>query len=145
MDLFKELIPSIMKNKRNLADQDDGTFTKSYVPYVVNKALSQHIDTVLYANEMNRRPFLDKKLQYDFLLNSVRAKYRPFEKWHKKDKPEILEVVKQYYQISDTKAREAMKILSDADIEEIIRKTDKGGVKNVDDGRYDRSEVEGEG
>ena len=46
-DLFKEIIPSILQTKENVFGED----YSDYVPYVVNKALSYHVDCVLYANE----------------------------------------------------------------------------------------------
>ena len=81
-DLFREIIPSILQTKEDvlLTEQDE----KSYSPFMVNRALSYHKDTVLYANEMNSYPNLDKKLQYDFYINIIRASKRPYSKWHKK-------------------------------------------------------------
>ena len=59
---------------------------KEYQPFLINRALSQHKDCVLFANEMNRRHHLDKKPQFDFLLNTVRSMKRPFAKWVKAEK-----------------------------------------------------------
>ena len=47
----------------------DDITEKDYNPFIVNRALSMGIDTVLQANEMNQRHHLSKKLQFDFLLN----------------------------------------------------------------------------
>ena len=89
---------------------------KTYPPFMVNKALSFYRDTVMFANEMNKYPNLDKKLQYQFLLNIVRASKRPYSKWHKKAKNSDLDAVKEYYGYTDAKANEALKILSDDQI-----------------------------
>ena len=113
-DLFKEILPSILQTKQYalLTEQDE----KSYSPFMVNRALSYHRDTALLANQMNLYPSTDKKLQYDFLLNIVRASKRPYSKWYKKAKSSDLETVKEYYGYSDSKAVEALKVLSEDQI-----------------------------
>jgi hypothetical protein len=113
-DLFKEILPSILQTKQYalLTEQDE----KSYSPFMVNRALSYHRDTALIANQMNLYPSTDKKLQYDFLLNIVRASKRPYSKWYKKAKSSDLETVKEYYGYSDSKAVEALKVLSEDQI-----------------------------
>jgi len=123
-DLFKEVIPSILQTKEYalLTEQDE----KSYSSFMVNRALSFHRDTVLFANEMNRYTTLDNKLKYDFLINIVRASKRPYSKWHKKAKDSDLDLVKEYYGYSDAKAAEALKILSDDQIADIKEQLYKG-------------------
>jgi hypothetical protein len=105
----------------------DDLTEKDYVPFLVNKSLSFHQDCIIYANEMNRRHFLDKKLQNDFLLNTVRSRKRPFAKWVKSEKSEDIECVKQVYGLSDSKAREALRLLSDEQIQKLKEQTDIGG------------------
>jgi len=123
-DLFKEIIPSILQTKQYalLTEQDE----KSYSPFMVNRALSYHRDTALLANQMNLYPSTDKKLQYDFLLNIVRASKRPYSKWYKKAKSSDLETVKEYYGYGDSKAVEALKILSNDQIAAMKKQLYKG-------------------
>ncbi len=123
-DLFKEIIPSILQTKEYalLTEQDE----KLYSSFMVNRALSYHRDTVLFANEMNRYTTLDNKLKYDFLINIIRAQKRPYSKWHKKASSSDLIAVKEYYGYSDAKAEEALKILSDDQITEIKKQLYKG-------------------
>jgi hypothetical protein len=102
---------------------------KEYVPFLVNRSLSYHKDCIMYANEMNRRHFLDKKLQNDFLLNTVRSQKRPFAKWAKVEKNDDLECIKQTYNFSDSKARDARRLLSKEQIQELKEKTDTGGLR----------------
>jgi hypothetical protein len=120
-----EYVNQIMQGKKNLI-VDDLT-EKEYVPFLVNKSLSYQKDCILFANEMNRRHFLDNKLQFDYLINTVRSKKRPFSKWVKSEKSEDIECVKAFYGFSETKAREALRLLSDEDIKTIREKTDIGG------------------
>lgn len=100
---------------------------KQYIPYIVNKGLSYGSDTVIPANEVNSRPHLDKKLQFQFLINTIRPRKR-FNKWVKAEKVEAIEVVKTYYGYSTEKARQALSILSTEQIEYLKQKLEKGGL-----------------
>ena len=122
---LKDWLNSINLNKTDLIDEDP-TLEKEYPPFVINKCMSGHLDTVLYANEMNMTHFLDKKLQYDFYLNSVRKRKR-FSPWLRKDKVKDLDVVKSYYGYSNEKAQQALRILSPEQIAFIRSKLDTGG------------------
>ena len=103
---------------------------KAYKSYFVNRSLSYFPDTVLLANEMNIHHHLDNRLQFDFLLNTVRAGKR-FAKWAKAETPEHLEVVKEYYGYSDEKAKVALTLLSDKQIEELKQRVFKGGKRKL--------------
>ena len=83
-DLFKGYANSISYTKTNLLDTDDELWESNYSPYMVNKIFSMYKDTILYANEMNKLPHLDNKMQYDYLLNIIRSKKR-FTSWPKKN------------------------------------------------------------
>ena len=125
-DLFKDIIPSILQTKKNvLQDEID---VKDYTPFVVNRALSYHMDCILYANELNLYPEMDKDLQYQYLLNTIRPMKRKFQPWQKASDDKDLECVKEYFGYSNQKAKEALRILNDEQIAEIKANTIKGGV-----------------
>lgn len=126
MDLFKDIIPSILQTKKCVIN--DEIDQKDYVPFVVNRALSYHLDCVLYANEMNMYNGLDKDMQYQYLLNSVRSMKRKFQPWQKSSVIKDLECVKEYFGCSNNKAKDALRILSEEQLAEIREKTIKGGV-----------------
>jgi hypothetical protein len=119
-----DFINSINHTKEDLIVDDWSE--KQYAPYIVNKGLSYGADTVIAANEMNSRAHLDKKLQYQFLINIIRPKKR-FNKWIKAEKIEAMELVKLYYGYNTEKARQAISILTDEQLQTIKRKLDKGG------------------
>lgn len=121
-DLFKDILPSIMVSNTKVEFDN-----KEYVPYVVNKALSFHIDCVLQANQMNMLPGTDKKMQYDYLCGTVRKYRRPFQKWQKRETLDKLETIKEYYNYSDEQAKEVMHLLTDEQILELKSRMDKGG------------------
>ena len=122
---LKDYLNSINQTKQYLMDEDPG-WEKNYPAFVINKCMSQHMDTIMIANEMNQYPGLDKKLQYDFFINIVRPRKR-FSPWGKKQKVKDLELVKQFYGYSTEKALQAMRILSPDQIEIIRDKLNKGG------------------
>jgi hypothetical protein len=125
-DLFKEIVPSILQTKKNvIRDEID---LKDYKPFMVNRALSYHMDCVLYANEMNVHSQLDPDLQYLYLLNTIRPMKRKFQPWQKSEINKDLECVKQYFGYSNEKAKDVLRILNDEQIAEIKAKTTKGGV-----------------
>jgi len=126
-DLFKEIVPSILQTKKSVfRDQLD---YKDYKPFMVNRALSYHMDCILYVNEMNKNNSLDVDMQYSYLLNTIRPMKRKFQPWQKSSADKDIECVKEYFGYSNEKAKEALRILTDEQIAEIRRKTDKGGVK----------------
>jgi hypothetical protein len=124
-----DYVNSILQNKKNLIV--DELTEKDYSPFLVNRTLSYHKDCIMYANEMNRRHLADKKLQYDFLLNTVRSQKRPFAKWVKAEKSDDIDAIKVYFGFSDTKAREAIILLSKDNIKNIREKIDVGGIKTT--------------
>ena len=121
-DLFKDIIPSILQNKRPVLEDP-----KDYNAYVVNKALSFYYDTVLQCNQMNLNANLPGTMQYHYLLNKIRGYKRPYQKWVKREKLDDLEAVKEYYGYSGAKAKDVMVLLSDAQLEEIRKRIYKGG------------------
>ena len=121
-----DYVNAILQNKKQLIV--DEITEKEYLPFIINRSLSYHKDCVLYANEMNRRHFIDKKLQNDFLLNTVRSQKRPFAKWVKSEKSDDLECIKTVYGFSETKAREASRLLSKEQIQQLKEKTQTGGL-----------------
>jgi Bacteriophage clamp loader A subunit len=126
-DLFKEVIPSILQTGKSVMQIEQDY--KDYKPFLVNRALSYHIDCIHYANDMNLWPNIDKDMQYQYLLNSVRPMKRKFQPWQKANGDKDIECVKLYFGYSNEKAKEALRILTDEQIAEIRIKTDKGGTK----------------
>ena len=106
----------------------DDITEKQYNAFMVNRGLSYFNDTVLMENEMNLNAHLDNRLQFDFLINIVRKKKR-FSKWAKAQISDDVEVVKQYYGYSNEKAKNACKLLSSDQIEQLRKKVYKGGKK----------------
>jgi hypothetical protein len=125
-DLFKEILPSILEKKKSVF-QDEYEY-KDYKPFVINRALSYHMDCVLYANEMNIHTGIDSDMQYSYLLNTIRPMKRKFQPWQKSEVDKDIECVKQYFGYSNERAKESLRILNDEQLAEIKIKTAKGGV-----------------
>ena len=121
-----DYVKEILQGKKQLII--DELTEKEYSPFLTNRSLSYHKDCIMFANEMNRRHHADKKLQNDFLLNTVRSQKRPFAKWVKSEKSDNIECIKTIYGFSDTKAREALSLLSKEQIQELKEQTRIGGL-----------------
>ena len=122
---LKDYLNSINFSK-NYPMNEDPAWEKNYPTYVINKCLSHHMDTIMFANEMNMNTGLESRLQYDFFINIVRSRKR-FSPWGKKQKIDDLELVKQYYGYSYEKAKQALEILTPQQINFIKDKLNTGG------------------
>ena len=123
---LKDYLNAINYTKEPLLDTEDEQWVKKYPPFIINRCLAPFPDTIMLVNEVNQLHFLDKKLQFDFLINSLRARKR-FTPWLKAKKLENLEYVKEYYGYSNEKAKAALDILNDEQISTIKTKINKGG------------------
>ena len=126
MHELKDYLNAINYTKKPLLDTEDEDWEKRYAPFIVNKCVAPFPDTVMLVNEINQLHHLDKKLQFDFLINSLRPRKR-YTPWLKAKKLKNLEYVKEYYGYNNEKAKEALDILNDEQISAIKRKLDKGG------------------
>ena len=124
---LKNYLNAINFTKENLLDTDDLTWEKKYPPFIINKCLSMHYDCIAQANEMNGYHFLENKVQFHFYINSIRKRKRFGGKWLTQSKLKYLEYVKEYYGYSNEKAKQALDILKDEQLEIIKKSLFKGG------------------
>ena len=127
MTELKDWLNSINFTKEDLT-VDDPDVVKGYTPYIVNRCLSGHLDTILYANEMNLHNHLDKDMQYQFFLNSLRKRKR-FSPWLRKEKVDNLNIIKKYYGYSNEKALQALRLLTQQQLDYIKKRLETGGMR----------------
>lgn len=125
---LSDYLNSINQNKKSLMEDLETCEEneRAYVPYIINRLMSNFPDAIFHANLMNQYATIDKKMQYDYFLFALRPRKR-FSKFMKAEKIEDLEMVKEYFGYNNIKAKNALKILSLEQIEFIKRKMDKGG------------------
>jgi hypothetical protein len=123
---FTEILKSILDNKKEVELINERT---DYPAWNINRVLANYKDCILYANMMNMNSQVPHKLQYQFLLNTVRPIKRAFNKTDRDKVNKDLESVKLYFGYSNEKAKDALRILSDEQIALIKEKTEKGGVR----------------
>ena len=123
---LKDYLNAINYTKEPLMDTEDEQWEKKYPSYIVNKCVAPFQDTIMLVNEINKFHHLDKKLQFDFLINSLRPRKR-YTPWVKAMKLENLEYVKEFYGYDNEKAKVALDILNDKQISAIKQKMNKGG------------------
>ena len=125
---LKEYLNAINFTKKNLMDSEDKLWQKKYPAFIVNKILSGFSDTIMLVNEMNRNHFVDKDMQFQFLLNSIRSKKR-YSPFLRASKLKDIEIVKEYYGYNNEKAKVALDILTKDQLKLIKEKLFKGGKK----------------
>ena len=135
-DIFK-YIDAVSFSKEDLirtADMPDQA-EKEYSAFMTNRAMSYHIDGILYANEMNLRWQLPNICQFDYLINTLRKRKR-FGKWAKAEKNGDLDIVMEYFGFGRAKAENALRVLTPEQIAMIKKKLYKGGEndKNISRG-----------
>ena len=125
---LKDYLNAINFTKKNLMDSEDKLWQKKYPSFIVNKILSGFQDTVMLVYEMNRNHFVDKDMQFHFLLNSIRSKKR-FSPFLRASKLKNIDLVKEYYGYSNEKAKTVLDILTKDQLKLIKEKLYKGGTK----------------
>ena len=125
---LKDYLNSINFTKKNLMKSEDKEWIRKYPAFIINKILSGFQDTIMLVNEVNRNHFLDKDMQYSFLLNSIRSKKR-FSPFLRASKLKDIDLVKEYYGYSNDKAKSALDILTKEQLKLIKEKLFKGGIK----------------
>lgn len=124
MDLFKQILPSILEQNEYIYDEHESS---SYVPYLIERALSGHIDCLPYLCELTLYPNIDKRIHYDYLFYSIRKHKRPFQRWIKYIEPDNLALIMEYYNYSKEKAMEVLDIMTPEQLEYIKLQLEKGG------------------
>jgi len=114
---------SILQTKKYVEPNEKEQYSK----FRTNTVLSNHVDTVLYANEMNMYPYINDKMHYDYMFNSIRAKKRFFKR-KKQVNHQNVSLISEYYKYNRKKALEAIQILTDEQLETIKEKLEKGGI-----------------
>jgi len=125
---LKEYLNAINFSKKNVMDSEDTMWVKKYPAFIVNKVLSGFSDTIMLVNEMNRNHFLDKDMQFQFLLNSIRSKKR-YSPFLRASKIKDIECVKEYYGYNNEKAKTALDLLTKEQLKLIKESLYKGGTK----------------
>lgn len=106
-----------------------------YSQWRTNNILSNYRETIFYANEMNCHYGVTNSMHYEYLYNSIRKKRMTGiketdkEKKDRKQKEALLSLVSNYYKYNNVRAKEALRILTDEQIETIKNKNNKGGLK----------------
>lgn len=89
--------------------------------FMINKALSMSVETIMYANEMNLRYESTPRMVYDYYFSALK-KSRNFAKWPKKnkDKEDKVAAIKFIFNCSTKEAERALPLLSEATLSKII-------------------------
>jgi len=110
-----------------MENKEDPFWEKKYPAFVLNRCLSYHKDLIFIVNEMNQRANISNRLQFHFLINSIRRMRRFGSKWATTNRSKAFDAIKKYYGYSNEKARVVLDILSKEQQGTIIKKVSVGG------------------
>jgi len=116
---LSEVLNAINYNKENIFSSLPDVTNKEYVPFVINKSLSYFPDTILQANNMNIRPHVDERMQFHYLMNSIRKKKR-FSRWQKSNTSKEVEAIMSCFGYNIQRAEEVLSILTQVQIDQIL-------------------------
>ena len=124
-----DLVKSITQTHDDLFTTDE-LFNKEYVPFMVNRILSNGPRTALFANAMNQYGVLDKRMQYDFYRLGI-PKTKSYTKWIKKESDDLNQEHLQYIcdimNLSMTRAIESYSLIGSDAVQKLI--DSRGGRK----------------
>lgn len=110
-------VESITYVKNDMMESEESV--KDYNSYMVNRALSFHMDCVLFANEMNGKWQLPNDMQYRYLMQAIRPKRRFSGKWPKKIAEDFTKAVSKYYGVGSREAAEIVTVLTNEQLDMI--------------------------
>jgi hypothetical protein len=122
-----DFVNDLSSDKQYLYNDDTDSV---YSQFMINRAMSQHLDTILLASEMNKRSGMSNEMHHDFLFYTVDKKKR-FGKWAKKSEVnvEVIGWLKNHYCVGHERAIEYLKLLSDEQVKQIELKLKATGGK----------------
>lgn len=129
-----DYLNSINFTKKNIIrgnEVSQSAAEKAYPMYPISLVLSYHQDCVLFVNELNCMPTITGIQHYEFLLNTLRGKKRPYIKMEKSVKGDavdlFLERLMTHYGYNRTKAVDAARLYSDDQKAAFMASFDEGG------------------
>lgn len=123
-----DILKNISNSKTDISKEDG--FKEVYSQFVINRGMSFYPDTVLFANEMNNSNYnIPDEFHYLFYHHVTHKKHRPYVAWPKNlvSDNDSLNVVKEYYNCNDEKARDILELLDNKVVEKI--KKSYGGIR----------------
>lgn len=124
-----DFVKDLSQQKKNLLKQDpEHEKDLKGSTFMINRAFSYHIDTILWCNEMNQRSGIDPVLLHDFYFYGLPSKGR-YSKWAKESKDDDINLLMTHYGYSKLRAIEALDILSPENILDIEKSRKIGGRK----------------
>jgi len=102
---------------------------QDYAPWLVNKAMSNVMNSIFFSEVMNQYSHLDKDIQYEFYYYGL-PKAKRFGKWNKAAAiNNNVNLIMKEYQVNRQVADSYLKLMSDDAIKQLEEKTNEGGTK----------------
>ena len=121
-----DYVNAILYTKKDVMEIENNE--RDYSAFLSNRALSYHKDSIFIAQQMNLLPGIDRRLQFRYLINTVRPMKRDKKQWAKQKENNDIDAVIEYFGYSYKEALVALSILSKDQLKQIKRKLEKGGI-----------------
>lgn len=115
---------------RHISEKTPLEFEKNeYVPFVINRGLSNMIDTLFFAEVMNKYHHLNGDIQYKFYLHGI-PKGKRYGKWIKPlELNTTVELIMSRYQVGRRAAESYFKLMDESAIKLLEEEMIQGGRK----------------
>ena len=121
-----DYVNAILYTKKDVMQENSNE--RDYSPFLTNRALSYHRDSIFAAQQLNLIPGIDNRLQFRYLINTIRPMKRDKKQWAKKKENNDIDAVIEYFGYDHKQALVAISILSKDQLKQIKRKLEKGGL-----------------
>jgi Bacteriophage clamp loader A subunit len=128
-----DYVKSVTKTKEQLYTEPE-LFNKEYVPFIVNRALSNSPNFLPFAEVIDKYGgTMDKKLQYDFYFHGIPKSSRYEQLWTKKEShslsEEHLSIIQSELGVSIKRAMQIYKLIGEKQMDDFIKT--RGGKLNA--------------
>lgn len=124
-----DVVGELSFGKTNLLSEDcpdRADALKAYNPFMVNRAFSFHVSSLLDASIMNQCASLEKDMQFAYYLHALRKEKR-FSAWPKTVHSDDLKLVSEVYGVNYHKAEQYLKLLNEKQLEALKNAHNTGG------------------
>jgi hypothetical protein len=121
---FFDISTNLCSSRENIFDEE---VEDAYLPFMINRGMSQHEDCIMQASAMNTRSNLTKEQQYNFYHVAIQPKKKRFSKWAKPEKDKHVTVISDFFKCNLQLAEQYMKFLTSEQLQEMESSMSKGG------------------
>lgn len=110
-----DFVRSVTETKENIYYEGSDSF---YIPFIINRALSNQPDCLFAANEINKFRDVPKKTQYEYYFHLL-DKRRRYGAWAKNEKNSDVELIMAVYGYNRQRAEHTLPLLNEEQLKKM--------------------------